>query len=173
MTEEAWNRCKDLRKQCYNARVIVRSHISAASLSALVALLWPAFQVQAIEPTQVQDILGTPSAYHLRQAALQGTVRNVQALDPYETPAGTVCYGAYLFQLEDDTGVIAVAVPGLCGVPLVKDPDVQDGDRVFVEATIQTPSHGGYSLSLKGLKITTEQEGTVQAVATRITPLAE
>ncbi|MGE0276456.1 MAG: OB-fold nucleic acid binding domain-containing protein [Nitrospiraceae bacterium] len=153
--------------------MIVRSHISAASLSALVALLWPAFQVQAIEPTQVQDILGTPSAYHLRQAALQGTVRNVQALDPYETPAGTVCYGAYLFQLEDDTGVIAVAVPGLCGVPLVKDPDVQDGDRVFVEATIQTPSHGGYSLSLKGLKITTEQEGTVQAVATRITPLAE
>ena len=173
MTEKAWNRCKDLKKQCYNARVMIHSDIAAASLSALLALIWLPLQVHAIEPMQVQNILGDPSAYHLRQAALQGTVRNVQPLDPYETPAGTVCYGAYLFQLDDDTGVIAVAVPGLCGVPLVKDPDVQDGDRVFVEATIQTPSHGGYSLSLKGLKITTEQEGTVQAVATRITPLPE
>jgi hypothetical protein len=147
--------------------------MTAWVVAALVGLALIPTTAQAIEPTQVQDILGNPSAYHLRHAGLQGTVRNVQPLDPYETPSGTRCYGAYLFQLEDDTGIIAVAVPGLCGVPLVKDPDVQDGDRVLVEATIQTPSHGGYSLSLKGLKITTEQEGTVQAVATRITPLPE
>jgi hypothetical protein len=100
-------------------------------------------------------------------------VRQVQPLDPYETPSGTRCYGAYLFQLDDDTGAISVAVPGLCGVPLVKDPDVEDGARVLVEATIQAPSHGGYALSLQGLKITTEQEGIIQAVATRITPLPE
>jgi hypothetical protein len=148
-------------------------NMTAWVVAALVGLALIPTTAQAIEPTQVQDILGNPSAYHLRHAGLQGTVRNVQPLDPYETPSGTRCYGAYLFQLEDDTGIIAVAVPGLCGVPLVKDPDVQDGDRVFVEATIQTPGHGGYSLSLKGLKITTEQEGTVQAVATRITPLPE
>jgi hypothetical protein len=100
-------------------------------------------------------------------------VRRVQPLDPYETPSGTRCYGAYLFQLEDDTGVIDVAVTGLCGIPLVKDPDVQEGDRVLVEALIQTPSHGGYALSLQGLKITTEREGAIQAVAARITPLPE
>jgi hypothetical protein len=75
--------------------------------------------------------------------------------------------------LEDDTGVIDVAVTGLCGIPLVKDPDVQEGDRVLVEALIQTPSHGGYALSLQGLKITTEREGAIQAVAARITPLPE
>lgn len=172
MTEKAWNRCKDLKKQCYNARVIFHMPMAVSTIAVLLGLVFTP-QAQAIEPTSVQAILADPSAYHLRQAGLQGTVRQVHPLDPYETPSGTRCYGAYLFQLEDDTGIIAVAVPGLCGVPLVKDPDVQDGDRVFVEATIQTPSHGGYALSLKGLKITTEQEGTVQAVATRITPLLE
>ena len=62
---------------------------------------------------------------------------------------------------------------GLCGIPHVKDPDVQEGDRVVVEASIQAPSHGGYALTLQGLKITTEQEGIIQAVAARITPLPE
>src|SRR5574338_1057399 len=94
------------------------------TIAALLRLVFVPFQAQAIEPTAIQDILEGSAAFHLRQAALQGTVRNVQPLDPYETPSGTRCYGAYLFQLEDDTGVIAVAVPGLCGVPIVKDPDV-------------------------------------------------
>ncbi|HEX2055239.1 MAG TPA: OB-fold nucleic acid binding domain-containing protein, partial [Nitrospiraceae bacterium] len=130
-------------------------------------------QAPGTEPTEIQAILADPSVYHLRQTGLKGTVRRVQPLDPYETPSGVRCYGAYLFQLDDDTGVIDVAVTGFCGIPLVKDPDVEEGDRVFVEATIQTPSHGGYALTLQGLKITTEREGTIQAVATRITPLSE
>ena len=75
--------------------------------------------------------------------------------------------------LDDDTAVISVAVTGFCGIPLVKDPDVEDGQRVTVDATIQAPSHGGYALSLKGFKITTEEEGVVQAIANRITPLPE
>ena len=144
-----------------------------AALAGIVVLCFLPTKSGAAEPTQIQAILTDPSVYHLRQIILQGTVRRVEPLDPYETPSGTRCYGAYLFQLDDDTGVIDVAVTGLCGIPLVKDPDVQEGDRVSVDATIQTPSHGGYALSLHGSKITTEKEGTIQAIAARITPLPE
>lgn len=125
------------------------------------------------EPVTVQEILADPSLFHLRHITLRGTVRNVQPLDPYEIPAGSTCYGGYLFGLEDDTALLSVAVPGLCGVPMVKDPDVEDGERVAVEATVQAPSHGGYALSFKGGKIAVDQEGIVQAIANRITPLVE
>lgn len=121
----------------------------------------------------VQEILADPSLFHLRQITLEGTVRNVQPLEPYEIPAGTTCYGGYLFSLEDDTATLPVAVPGLCGVPMVKGPDVEDGARVTLDATIQAPSHGGYALSFHGGKVAMDQEGIVQAIATRITPLVE
>ena len=127
----------------------------------------------AAEPIAIRDILDEPRIYHLKQVVLQGTVRNVQPLDPYKLPAGTTCYGAYLFYLEDETASINVAVFGLCGVPTVKDPDVEDGTRIELRATIQAPSHGGYYLSFQGLKVAGAQEGVIQAVADRITPLAE
>lgn len=129
--------------------------------------------VSAQEAVTVQEVLADPALFHLRQITLRGTVRNVQPLDPYEIPAGSTCYGGYLFNLEDDTATLSVAVPGLCGVPMVKDPDVEDGARVAVDATIQAPSHGGYALSFKGAKIAMDQEGVVQAIANRISPLAE
>ena len=119
----------------------------------------------AEEAVTVQEILADPALFHLRHITLRGTVRNVQPLDPYEIPAGSTCYGGYLFGLEDDTAMLPVAVPGLCGVPMVKDPDVEDGARVAVEATVQAPSHGGYALSFKGGKIAMDQEGIVQAIA--------
>jgi hypothetical protein len=128
---------------------------------------------QAADPTTVRSILDEPSIYHLKQVVLQGTVRNVQPLDPYKLPAGTTCYGAYLFSLEDDTASINVAVFGLCGVPTVKDPDVEEGTRVELQATIQAPRHGGYYLSFQGLQVAGEREGVIQAVADRITPLME
>ncbi len=139
----------------------------------LLTMLAPVAVSRAQEATAVQDILSDPAVFHLRQVSLRGTVRNVQPLDPYEIPAGSTCYGGYLFSLEDDSATISVAVPGLCGIPLVKDPDVEDGVRVLVDATIQAPSHGGYALSFKGGKIQMDKEGAVQAIATRITPLAE
>ena len=154
-------------------RVAYLTNMSAAARAGVVCLCLFSSQAEAIEPTEIQAILADPSVYHLRQTALQGTVRSVRPLDPYETPSGTRCYGAYLFQLDDDTGVIDVAVTGLCGIPVVKDPDVQEGDRVFVETTIQTPSHGGYALTMQGLKVISEREWMIQAVATRITPLPE
>lgn len=135
--------------------------------AAMPALLW------AEEPISIQQILEEPKVYHLRRVTLHGTVRDVQPLDPYTLPNGTNCYGAYLFRLEDDTSTLSVAVLGICGKPLVRDPEVEDGARVEVSATIQAPSHGGYYLSFRGLKVVTEQEGLVQAVADRILPIVE
>ena len=125
------------------------------------------------EPVTIREILDEPMSFHLKQVRLRGTVRNVTPLDPYKLPAGTVCYGAYLFYLDDDTAVINVAVFGLCGIPTVKDPDVEDGQRIELTTTIQAPSHGGYYLSFQGIKVATDKEGFIQAVADRITPLAE
>lgn len=135
--------------------------------AAAPTLLW------AEEPISIQQILDVPQIYHLRHVTLQGTVRDVQPLDPYTLPNGTNCYGAYLFRLEDDTSTLPVAVLGICGKPLVRDPEVEDGARVEVSAVIQAPSHGGYYLSFRGLKVVTEQEGVVQAVADRILPVIE
>jgi hypothetical protein len=127
----------------------------------------------AEESASIQQILEGPQVYHLRHVTLQGTVRDVQPLAPYTVPNGDHCYGAYLFRLEEDAATIPVAVLGICGRPLLRDPEVEDGDRVQVSATIQAPSHGGYYLSFKGLKVVTEQEGVVQAVADRILPIVE
>ncbi|HSA84802.1 MAG TPA: hypothetical protein VLE46_01370 [Nitrospira sp.] len=130
-------------------------------------------QVWAEEPTTIQQILEEPQVYHLRHVVLRGIVREVQPLAPYTLANGDNCYGAYLFRLEDDEATIPIAVLGICGRPLVRDPEVDDGDRVEVSATIQAPSHGGYYLSFKGLKMATEQDGIVQAVADRILPIIE
>lgn len=137
----------------------------------LVLGLLPA--ARAADPVAIRDILDEPSIYHLKQVVLQGTVHDVQPLDPYRLPAGTTCYGAYLFYLEDATASINVAVFGLCGIPTVKDPDVEDGARIELRATIQSPTHGGYYLSFQGLKVAGEREGVIQAVADRIIPLAD
>ena len=151
----------------------------ARTLVSLLAVLWLGWSVvgspcaSAAEPITIREIVDEPKSFHLKQVTLRGTVRNVTPLDPYELPAGTTCYGAYLFYLEDETSSINVAVFGLCGVPTVKDPDVEDGQRVELTATIQSPSHGGYYLSFQGVKVVGEREGVIQAVADRITPLAE
>ena len=129
--------------------------------------------VWAEEPITIQQILEDPRVYHLRHIVMHGTARDVQSLAPYTVPNGDNCYGAYLFRLEEDEATIPVAVLGICGRPLIRDPEIEDGDRIEVTATIQAPSHGGYYLSFKGLKVVTDQEGVVQAIADRILPLAE
>jgi hypothetical protein len=151
----------------------LRIWLIGAFVSMTIGMVMGCSLASADEAVTVQEILADPSLFHLRHITLHGTVRNVQPLDPYEIPAGSTCYGGYLFSLEDDTAMLPVAVPGLCGVPMVKDPEVEDGERVAVEATVQAPSHGGYALSFKGGKIAMDQEGIVQAIANRITPLIE
>ena len=151
----------------------------ARTLVSLLAVLWLEWSVvgsscaSAADPITIREILDEPKSFHLKQVTLRGTVRNVTPLDPYTLPAGTTCYGAYLFYLEDETSSINVAVFGLCGVPTVKDPDIEDGQQIELTATIQSPSHGGYYLSFQGMKVVGEREGVIQAVADRITPLAE
>lgn len=144
--------------------------LNASSIALGAIVLSTAF---GADPVTIREILDDPAIYHLKQVTLLGTVRNVQPLDPYKLPAGTTCYGAYLFYLEDESASINVAVFGLCGVPTVKDPDVEDGARVELRATIQAPSHGGYYLSFQGLKVAGEREGVIQAVADRIIPVTE
>ncbi len=151
-------------------RALLLIRLSLLSFGLLLTILSTS---EAADPIAIRDIMEEPRNYHLRQVLLQGTVRNVQPLDPYKLPAGTTCYGAYLFYLEDETASINVAVFGLCGVPTVKDPDVEEGARIELQATIQAPSHGGYYLSFQGLKMAGEREGVIQAVADRITPLVE
>lgn len=129
--------------------------------------------VWAEEPTNIQQILEEPRVYHLRHVTLRGIARDVHPLAPYPIANGDNCYGAYLFRLEDDEATIPVAVLGICGRPVVRDPEVEDGDHIEVSATIQAPSHGGSYLSFKGLKVVTEQERVVQAVADRILPIVE
>lgn len=152
--------------------------------SARIPFLFPVFLLSLIgadtpipvwaeKPTTIQQILEEPRVYHLRHVILRGIVRDVRPLAPYAVPNGDNCYGAYLFRLEDDEATIPIAVLGICGRPIVRDPEVEDGDRVEVSATIQAPSHGGSYLSFKGPKIVTEQEGVVQAVADRILPIVE
>jgi len=144
-----------------------------SGLLLCTAVTAPPVPAWAEEPIPIQDILEEPRMFHLRQVTMQGIARDVRPLDPYKLPNENVCYGAYLFKLEDDTGVMSVAVLGICGRPLVRDPEIEDGQRVEVSATIQAPSHGGYYLSFEGLKVVTEEEGLVQAVATRILPVIE
>ena len=151
----------------------------ARTLVSLLAVLWLGWAVvgsssaSAAEPITIREILDEPKSFHLKQVMLQGRVRNVTPLDPYKLQAGTMCYGAYLFYLEDETSSINVAVYGRCGIPTVTDPDVEEGQRVELTATIQSPSHGGYYLSFQGVKVARDREGVIQAVADRITPLTE
>jgi hypothetical protein len=129
--------------------------------------------VKAEEPITIKQILEEPKIYHLRHVTVRGTVRDVQPLAPYTVANGDPCYGAYLFRLEEDEATLSVAVLGICGRPVIRDPEVEEGDRVEVGATIQAPSHGGTILSFKGPKMTTEEEAVVQAVADRILPIVE
>jgi hypothetical protein len=159
--------------------VIYGNTLRARIFVSLLAVLWCGWSVagsscaSAAEPITILEIMDAPKTFHLKQVTLRGTVRDVTPLDPYKLQAGTMCYGAYLFYLEDETSSINVAVYGLCGIPTVKDPDVEDGQRIELTATIQSPSHGGYYLSFQGVKVAREREGVIQAVADRITPLAE
>lgn len=140
---------------------------------AMSVFLMSSTLIGAEEFTNIQQILEDPKIYHLRHVTMRGTVRDVQPLAPYTLANGDPCYGAYLFRLEENEATLSVAVLGICGRPVVRDPEVEDGDRVEVSATIQAPSHGGAILSFKGPKTVTEEEIVVQAVADRILPIVE
>jgi hypothetical protein len=99
---------------------------------------------------------------------LKGRVHQLHELDAYFLPNGTACYGAYTFALEDETGMIEVAVVGICGRPALRFPEVGDGDQILLEAEIHAPGHGGYARELDGTVIPGRGRSTVQAIAKRI-----
>ena len=59
-------------------------HMIVVSIFITVWLGWTALpsSTLAADPITVREILDEPSRFHLRQVTLQGTVRNVQPLDP-------------------------------------------------------------------------------------------
>jgi hypothetical protein len=138
-------------------------------LCCAVALCGPvAAETFTDEPVPIKEVLTSPERYHLRLVLLEGIVREVKSLDPYEQPTGTVCYSAYLFRLQDETGSLSIAVLGLCGVPLLREPDVVDGEHVFVKANIQAPGRGRSFLTAKGLLVTPAEQKEPQAIAVQI-----
>jgi hypothetical protein len=142
---------------------------SMIGLCCAVALCGPVAAENFTDaPVPIREVLASPETYHLRLVLLEGIVHNVKPLEPYEQPSGTACYSAYLFRLQDDTGSLSIAVLGLCGVPLLRDPDVAEGDHVFVKANVQAPGRGGYFLSTDGVPVAPQNQKEVQALAVQI-----
>ncbi|MGH7253609.1 MAG: hypothetical protein ACREIE_07400, partial [Nitrospiraceae bacterium] len=113
---------------------------SSISIALLITFASPILALSD-EPIAIGEIVADPDLYHLKLVTVQGTVRQVKALAPYVQTSGSTCYGAYTFRLEDDTGAIEIDVLGLCGNPVLKVPDVIEGDRVIVQAQILAPGH--------------------------------
>lgn len=95
---------------------------------------------RADEPVSIGEVIADPDAYHFRTIPLQGTVRQVTPLPPYSPGQGATCYGAYTFMLEDETGSIEISVLGICGKPLLRKPEVNDGEGILLAAQILSPN---------------------------------
>lgn len=140
----------------------------------LIALiwLWPwSAWAQSGELVPIEELLAAPNRYHLHQVLVRGTVEQVRPFDPYQLNNGTICYAAYSFRVVDQTGALPVLVMGRCQIPLVKDPDVADGEAVLVEVTIQQPGRDLFFMALDGRRIPVMNANEVQAMAVRIWPL--
>ncbi len=146
----------------------IRVMMRRALFTALLIAFFSAAASSASEPVPITEILTEPEAYHVKLVTLEGTVRQVKALEPYYQSSGAGCYGAYTFVLEDGTGTIAVAVLGICGKPIIRNPEVSEGDKVVVQAHIYAPGQFGYFRDKDGQPILGEEREQVQAVADAI-----
>ena len=120
------------------------------------------------EPIAIGEIVADPDLYHLKLVTFQGTVRQVKALAPYVQTSGTTCYGAYTFRLEDDTGAIEIDVLGVCGNPVLKVPDVIEGDRAIVQAQILAPGHSTPHSGSQSSPLSGRDPQSLQAIANTI-----
>ena len=144
------------------------------SILTFWAISSPVNQCLAEEGLTIAELLADPQPYHLHAVELTGTVLHVQPIPPYFLPSGNVgCYGAYKFSLEDDTGQLDVTVLGLCGKPLVREPEVSDGHRIHIQAEIHAPGHHGFFLTLDGHLRLSDASDTMQVIAKRIQPLPQ
>lgn len=120
-------------------------------------------------PVPIGKILGDPEGYHLMGLTLRGTVSSLNALEPYYIPSGAVCYGAYTFQIEDDSGTLQMAIPGVCGARFYRPAPAADGDRVLLEANIQAPGRLGTFKGVDGELLPKTDPDTVHGIVSRIT----
>ncbi|MGB4896187.1 MAG: hypothetical protein WBO94_16885, partial [Nitrospira sp.] len=86
-----------MRSMIHDGSQILNRSIAKLLFGLTAFLVLHTDMVAAQEAVTVQEILTDPALFHLRQITLRGTARNVQPLDPYEIPAGSTCYGGYLF----------------------------------------------------------------------------
>jgi hypothetical protein len=116
------------------------------------------------EVVQIGNITTRPEAYHLRDVQLQGVATHIQALPPtYMTKFGTMCYGAYTFTLDDETGSIVVEVPSMCGRSQEAVTIIAENQKVSVAVRIEAP--GYYTGS--GIVPPGEVKSTTRAIALR------
>jgi hypothetical protein len=96
----------------------------------------PFFVSFADEIVPIGNILASPASYQLRVLVLQGKARKIELVKPYGTKCGLVVDG-FTFDLEDETGLIEVFVPGHCRQPPYKDFPVGEREVVVVEGQIE------------------------------------
>lgn len=94
----------------------------------------------ADEPVPIADIVADPDVFHFRLVTVHGIVGRVTLLPPYAPTPDTACYSAYSFTLTDDSGSVEVSVLGICGRPLVRTPEVREGERIQLTAQILSPN---------------------------------
>jgi hypothetical protein len=114
---------------------------TALGLVLALGLLAPGGPARADdEPVLIGEVIADPDAHHMRLVLLQGTVRQITQLPPYSPATGTTCYGAYTFTLEDETGSIEIGVLGFCGAPVLRTPEVREGEPILLKAQILSPN---------------------------------
>ena len=113
----------------------------------VLILSWPLAQVLAFESREadlvpIGTVLSDPQHYNLKSVRFQGTITGITVL-PFQ--GGCRDVDAYLFQLEDGTGSIAVWDEGFCPAhsisPLLVQTSTKMGDRISVTAIVLAPSH--------------------------------
>jgi hypothetical protein len=142
--------------------------ISAITLGRLSCFIQVWFLLSAAmalaEVVQVGNIMTRPEAYHLKDVQLQGVATHVQALPPaFMSKFGTMCYGAYTFTLDDETGSIVVEVPSMCGRSQEAVTIIAENQKVSVAVRIEAP--GYYTGS--GIVPPGEVKSTTRAIALR------
>lgn len=135
-----------------------------------VLCLWGA-PAGAEEAATIGAIQADPDPFHMRYVMLQGTVKEVLALEPYYLASGAGCYGAYKLTLEDATGSLPIAVLGLCGVPTIREAPASVGDLVRIRAQVHAPGRLGSFYGIDRRPIPGANPDALHAVAAEIVPL--
>lgn len=144
---------------------------AGTSLGLSLLCLTLAMPVFAEESVTIGAIREGPEPFHLKYVVVQGTLKDVQALEPYYLASGAGCYGAYLLTLEDETGSLPIAVLGICGVPTIRTAPAAAGDRVRIRAQVLAPGRLGSFYGIDRKPIPGANPDTLHAVASEITVL--